>query len=194
MAAQLMPTKRPELLPALLVDERGDMLPARPVFPVDEDPSARRGGQLDVPPELLDGRAPPDEGVASADLPRSWRFSSSSRFWRRAFWTVSTTFSRDRGFSRKSNAPILRRLDGRFDRPVPRDHDDLGAVIPGLDLFQDVEAVHFGQPDVQHEEDSKSSGSSGSRGRLPRIRRFRRSSPRPRGSPGGRTGCSLRRR
>ena len=47
----------------------------------------------------------PMRGYLTRTFSRSWTFSSSSRFWRRAFWTVRTTFSSDRGFSRKSKAP-----------------------------------------------------------------------------------------
>ena len=94
----------------------------------------------------------PMRGYLTRTFSRSWTFSSSSRFWRRAFWTVRSDLLERQGLLEEIEGPELGRLDGGLDRPVARDHHDLGILLAGLDPLQDLEAAHLGEPDVQEDE------------------------------------------
>ena len=66
--------------------------------------------------------------------------------------TVRRMRSRSSGFSRKSYAPLRRRLDRRLDRAVARDHDD-GQVGDEPEHFvEGFEAIHPGHLHVHEDE------------------------------------------
>ena len=103
--------------------------------------------------------------------------------------TVTRSRLRVRRLLEEVDRAELRRLDGRLDRPVARDHHDRDRALGVVERLEDLHAVALRHLDVeQHEVDA-----AGLRAcERPRRRRPppRRCSPRTRGSRGARAGCA----
>ena len=66
--------------------------------------------------------------------------------------STSSTRSRASGFSRKSNAPLARRIDRVADRPVPGDHHHRRRVVALPERAEQVDAVAVRQTQIQQVE------------------------------------------
>ena len=83
---------------------------------------------------------------------RSARFSASRCRCRSALRTTSTVFSSDSGFSTKSKAPILIARTADSTLPWPEMITTCDVDLPLAHARQRGEAVHAGQPDVEHDD------------------------------------------
>ena len=138
--------------PALLMEEAGDQLLARPALAGDEDPAVGRRGFLDLAPQLLDRGAFADQVEAGLDpLAELDVLLLELLLAERVLDGQDDLLQRERLFEEIERAELGGR-DGRLDGPVAGDDHDLRALVRGPDPLQDVEAVHLGEPDVEQHE------------------------------------------
>ena len=118
--------------PALLVDEPGGQLLARPVLARDQDPAVGRGDPPDLLAEPPDGGALPDEMVAGLEPLAELDVLLLELALAEGVLDGQDDLVERERLLEKIEGAELGRLDGRLDRPVARDDHDLGPVLEAL--------------------------------------------------------------
>ena len=133
---------------------RGHELLARPALALDEDGRARRGGRPDELEDRLHDLASADDG-AEAELPLELAAEADVLVLQPL--VVQSPFDGHQQlvmFERLLDvveSPVFHGLDGRFDRGIGRDDDDLGAGVDAPDGLQDLDALQPGHQQIEEE-------------------------------------------
>ena len=136
------------------MDRAGHELLARPALALDEDGRARRGGRPDELEDRLHDLASADDG-AEAELPLELAAEADVLVLQPL--VVQSPFDGHQQlvmFERLLDvveSPVFHGLDGRFDRGIGRDDDDLGAGVDAPDGLQDLDALQPGHQQIEEE-------------------------------------------
>ena len=110
---------------ALLMDQPGGQLLARPALARDQDPAVGRGDPPDLLPEPLDGLALPDERVAGLEALAELDVLLLEPVLAEGVLDGQDDLVEREGLFQEVEGPELGRLDGRLDRAVAGDDHDL---------------------------------------------------------------------